>query len=412
MDPPSDLNITHEYYSSPITSSNSNNSTGYNARVADLPIPSKKTNNKKKSKKGDDPDEILFWSPAKKSAWEARNINPNAFYYRHCDPGVTKRTGAWDEDEKKMFMKAIKVHPPNQGKWGLFARQIPGRVGYQCRNFYHRLLESGELRVEDLPGEQVTIKKRVRKNNKQKIQLKNDDNDSSIDLDSEKVEEEELHEIEEKIPKKKTNKIIEKNEIKIKSLTLICSDLINFEEIQIENPIKAIDFVVETVENTINDVINEEISMIEPPPIEEILEIKQIIEEENKNENIIELPNWSPRMKEPWKRLNNINPNTIISFPHIEEEQTQFEYQCSKILRLNQKCSINLLLLSFPVPEGKRRLYQKAIRNKLAENENSIVFESLLKKYFYIKSQLPNLYENDKKKLLNSFVDNIIQEFE
>jgi hypothetical protein len=71
--------------------------------------------------------------------------NPNAYFYRHVAPGEVKRIGPWDADEQKLFLRVMKIHPPNSGKWGLFARHIPNRVGYQCRNFYHRLLASGGL---------------------------------------------------------------------------------------------------------------------------------------------------------------------------------------------------------------------------------------------------------------------------
>lgn len=31
------------------------------------------------------------------------------------------------------------------GNWGLFSTAIPGRVGYQCANFYRQLIEAGEI---------------------------------------------------------------------------------------------------------------------------------------------------------------------------------------------------------------------------------------------------------------------------
>lgn len=31
------------------------------------------------------------------------------------------------------------------GQWGLFAKNIPGRVGYQCSNMYRKLIERGEI---------------------------------------------------------------------------------------------------------------------------------------------------------------------------------------------------------------------------------------------------------------------------
>lgn len=97
----------------------------------------------------DEDGDLSCWSEAKRQAYDAMETNPNAFYYRHVAPGETKKTGPWDDSEKELFLKAMKMHPPSQGKWGIFAQHIPGRVGYQCRNFYHRLLKSGEL--EELP---------------------------------------------------------------------------------------------------------------------------------------------------------------------------------------------------------------------------------------------------------------------
>ena len=106
--------------------------------------------NTKKKRSGDDQSE---WSEAKRTSFETMETNPNAYFYRHVAPGQKKRTGAWDDAEKKLFLEVMKIHPPSQGKWGLFAQHIPGRVGYQCRNFYHRLLESGELTGDEIISE-------------------------------------------------------------------------------------------------------------------------------------------------------------------------------------------------------------------------------------------------------------------
>jgi hypothetical protein len=84
-------------------------------------------------------------------------VNPNAYFYRHVAPDQVKRNGAWTASEKRLFLEAVKIHPPSTGKWGLFATHIPGRVGYQCRNFYHRLLETGELKAD--PGELRAIRR-------------------------------------------------------------------------------------------------------------------------------------------------------------------------------------------------------------------------------------------------------------
>jgi hypothetical protein len=109
--------------------------------------------------------DVALWSSAKRQSFSLMNTNPNAYFYRHVAPDQVKRTGAWNSEEKRLFLEAIKVHPPSSGKWGLFATHIPGRVGYQCRNFYHRMLESGELKA--LPGE-IEATKRPRSSKRSK----------------------------------------------------------------------------------------------------------------------------------------------------------------------------------------------------------------------------------------------------
>jgi hypothetical protein len=86
-----------------------------------------------------------FWSNAKRRAWELMRSNPNSYYYRHCDPHEVQKTGPWDADELELFKLRAKECPPCEGKWGIFAQGIPGRVGYQCRNFYHRLLKEKKI---------------------------------------------------------------------------------------------------------------------------------------------------------------------------------------------------------------------------------------------------------------------------
>jgi hypothetical protein len=42
-------------------------------------------------------------------------------------------------------METLKKFPKDSKKWGLFSRNIPGRVGYQCSNFYRLLVKRGEI---------------------------------------------------------------------------------------------------------------------------------------------------------------------------------------------------------------------------------------------------------------------------
>lgn len=89
------------------------------------------------------------WSDARKISYVQGERHPNAYYYRHLPKGEKQKNGAWSPDEKTLFFKRMKELRGNATTfghdWGLFSLAIPGRVGYQCSNFYRLLLESGEM---------------------------------------------------------------------------------------------------------------------------------------------------------------------------------------------------------------------------------------------------------------------------
>ncbi|KAI7853325.1 hypothetical protein BDC45DRAFT_151810 [Circinella umbellata] len=76
---------------------------------------------------------------AKAIAKEMFKKNPNAYFYRHTEPGVEQLTNEWSEEEKKLFLETARTHGCGD-KWGLFASYIPHRVGYQCSNFYRSVV--------------------------------------------------------------------------------------------------------------------------------------------------------------------------------------------------------------------------------------------------------------------------------
>ena len=92
-----------------------------------------------------EPPGFQEWAQCKKQAWLQIDVNPNAFFYRHVLPGEERKNGPWSEDEKMLFLKNLKEHPPESGHWGLFARNIPGRVGYQCNAYFKKLVAAGEV---------------------------------------------------------------------------------------------------------------------------------------------------------------------------------------------------------------------------------------------------------------------------
>ncbi|KAI8070016.1 hypothetical protein BC940DRAFT_296732 [Gongronella butleri] len=86
------------------------------------------------------------WSSARIRAYQMIHENPNSYYYRFNAPGEVQQKGQWGPKEKELFFKRLDEIGAN-GQWGIFAMTIPGRVGYQCSNFYRLLIETGQ--VED-----------------------------------------------------------------------------------------------------------------------------------------------------------------------------------------------------------------------------------------------------------------------
>ncbi|KAI8887576.1 hypothetical protein K501DRAFT_321286 [Backusella circina FSU 941] len=84
------------------------------------------------------------WSQARIRAYQMIDQNPNSYYYRFNAPGEVQRKGQWSEPEKKMFFDRLEDVGAN-GQWGIFSMTIPGRVGYQCSNFYRLLVETKKI---------------------------------------------------------------------------------------------------------------------------------------------------------------------------------------------------------------------------------------------------------------------------
>ncbi|KAI8643084.1 hypothetical protein BD408DRAFT_343184 [Parasitella parasitica] len=91
-------------------------------------------------------DGYLFegWSSARIRAYQMAQQNPNSYYYRFNAPGEEQRKGKWTEEERTMFHQRLEQVGSN-GQWGIFSIKIPGRVGYQCSNFYRLLVETNKI---------------------------------------------------------------------------------------------------------------------------------------------------------------------------------------------------------------------------------------------------------------------------
>ncbi|KAJ1929439.1 hypothetical protein IWQ60_001186 [Tieghemiomyces parasiticus] len=84
------------------------------------------------------------WSAARVKAFQAIDTKPNTYYYRFNAPGEEQRTGGWTDEEKRLFHKRLNEIGAN-GQWGIFSMAIPGRVGYQCSNYYRHLIETRQI---------------------------------------------------------------------------------------------------------------------------------------------------------------------------------------------------------------------------------------------------------------------------
>ena len=94
-------------------------------------------------------DAFEGWSEARISAYNQIETNPNAYYYRFNAPGQKQRMGAFSASEEKQFFERLKECGTKGGKWGLFSIPFVGRVGYQCANFYRKLVKEGRVTEHD-----------------------------------------------------------------------------------------------------------------------------------------------------------------------------------------------------------------------------------------------------------------------
>ena len=105
-----------------------------------LPCPKEMTN-----------EEWETWSLARKKSYLQKGDNPNTYLYRNLPPGEKPKNGPWSDEEKQLFLKRLKEMREEgvfEGKWGIFSMAIPGRVGYQCSNYYRKLLQNGQVKDE------------------------------------------------------------------------------------------------------------------------------------------------------------------------------------------------------------------------------------------------------------------------
>lgn len=100
-----------------------------------------------------DEETVKSWSSARLSAWKLRHENANAYYYRFEDPVVKQSHRASTTEQKQENHEAFMARYDEFVRegwiigtaWGLFSKAVPGFVGYQCANYYRKLVKDGNL---------------------------------------------------------------------------------------------------------------------------------------------------------------------------------------------------------------------------------------------------------------------------
>lgn len=93
------------------------------------------------------------WSDNRRESFTKISENPNTFFYRNRPPGDPQKQGPFTSEEEAQFLERLAYFRNelnvNDGLWGLFSIPIRGRVGYQCSNFYRRLIKSKKIEDEN-----------------------------------------------------------------------------------------------------------------------------------------------------------------------------------------------------------------------------------------------------------------------
>eukprot|EP00286_Rhodomonas_abbreviata_P023087 CAMPEP_0181297164 /NCGR_PEP_ID=MMETSP1101-20121128/5090_1 /TAXON_ID=46948 /ORGANISM="Rhodomonas abbreviata, Strain Caron Lab Isolate" /LENGTH=261 /DNA_ID=CAMNT_0023402075 /DNA_START=84 /DNA_END=867 /DNA_ORIENTATION=- len=99
--------------------------------------------------------DMTGWSEARKVAFSKRRELPNSYSYNYTEPGEEQTHGPWSPEEHELFVKQVAalggwdaLRKPDM-KWGTFSLKIPGRVGYQCSNYFIYLQRLKRRHSED-----------------------------------------------------------------------------------------------------------------------------------------------------------------------------------------------------------------------------------------------------------------------
>ncbi|KAI8890705.1 hypothetical protein K501DRAFT_167951 [Backusella circina FSU 941] len=106
---------------------------------------------------------VKTWQKPRIKAWEDRHMNPEGYYFRFVVPGVGQQNGGWSNEEQRLFMARYNEWTSSGWKigqsWGMFSKTIPRRVGYQCMNYYRKLLLEKKLKDDDYVVEGGKLKR-------------------------------------------------------------------------------------------------------------------------------------------------------------------------------------------------------------------------------------------------------------
>ena len=109
------------------------------------------------------PDMWNSYSSHRQESFRMMYKNPNIFFYRNRPPGDPQKRGPFTREEEEQFLERLRYFRDDlgisNGWWGLFAVPLRGRVGYQCSNFYRRLVREGKITALDNGSDELGRRK-------------------------------------------------------------------------------------------------------------------------------------------------------------------------------------------------------------------------------------------------------------
>lgn len=106
------------------------------------------------------PHHYASWTAARRRAWDRRRLSPDAYFYDYVHPSFTPITTRFSPAEHALFLAALH-HVSSPRRWGTVSLLVPGRVGAQCRRYFHRIGRAGFITFSGAVRKTLTARAHV-----------------------------------------------------------------------------------------------------------------------------------------------------------------------------------------------------------------------------------------------------------